>query len=143
MRTSFHKRTRSGFSLIEMLVVIALIALIGTLTITVVGNILENNKKKIAGIFVKDTVKLPLTSYRMDVGSFPTEQDGGLMALLTEPKGKSGKWNGPYVEELPEDPWGNPYQYKFPGDKKPDSYDLWSTGPDLSDPGDDIGNWKE
>ena len=52
------------------------------------------------------------------------------------------KWDGPYLEELKEDPWGNPYQYAPQGKKNVGKFDLWSNGPDgKSGTDDDIGNW--
>ena len=47
-------------------------------------------------------------------------------------------------QDLPPDPWGNPFQYEFPGRRNPDSYDLWSFGPDgVNGTADDIGNWPD
>lgn len=124
-----------------MLIVIALIAIIGTLTITQIGKMFGGAEEDVAQQFVNNALKAPLLKYRIDCGSYPTSADGGLVALLNQPSSKQGKWKGPYIEKLPDDPWGNPYQYKYPGSRNQDGYDLWSTGPDPQSEDDNIGNW--
>ena len=125
----------------EMLIVIALIAIIGTLTIPQIGKMFGGAEEDVAQQFVNNALKAPLLKYRIDCGSYPTSADGGLVALLNQPSSKQGKWKGPYIEKLPDDPWGNPYQYKYPGSRNQDGYDLWSTGPDPQSEDDNIGNW--
>jgi general secretion pathway protein G len=139
--TSSRYRKPSGFSLVEMLIVIALIAVVGTLLIGRIGNLFGGAQEDVAKSFVDNALKAPLLKYRIDTGSYPRAEDGGLMALLNEPPSKQGKWKGPYIEKLPEDPWGNPYQYKYPGTKNSDGYDLWSLGPNAQAEDDNIGNW--
>ena len=61
------------------------------------------------------------------------------------PAGKESRWKGPYLEEVPLDPWKQPYQYRYPGSKNINGargYDVWSLGPDGTESADDIGNWK-
>lgn len=135
-------RRPSGFSLVEMLIVIALIAVVGTLLIGRIGNLFGGAQEDVAKQFVENALKAPLLKYRVDVGHYPTNQEGGLKALLNAPAGVGDKWRGPYVEKLPEDPWGNPYQYKYPGTHNPDGYDLWSLGPNPESDADNIGNWE-
>ncbi|NDV62508.1 type II secretion system major pseudopilin GspG [Puniceicoccales bacterium CK1056] len=135
------KKLKAGFSLVEMLIVIALIAIVGTLLIGRIGNLFGGAQEDVAKQFVDNALKAPLLKYRIDTGSYPTNEDGGLMALLNQPSSKQGKWKGPYIEKLPEDPWGNAYQYKYPGTKNTDGYDLWSLGPDAQSEADNIGNW--
>ncbi len=84
----------------------------------------------------------PLLSYKTSTGGFPTTAQG-LRALLIQPVGVAN-WKGPYIltNEVPKDPWGTTLQYLFPGIHHPDSYDLWSLGPDKMDgTADDIVNW--
>jgi len=133
---------RAGFSLMEMLIVIALIAIIGTLLISRIGNFFGGAQEDVAKQFVDNALKAPLLKYRIDTGSYPTAEDGGLTALVNQPSSKAGKWKGPYVDKMPDDPWGNPYQYKYPGTRNPDGYDLWSLGPDPQSEADNIGNWQ-
>lgn len=133
---------RRGFSLVEMLIVIALIAVIGTLVVGQLGNFFGGAQEDVAKQFVNNALKAPLMKYRIDNGSYPTTADGGLNALLAQPASKAGKWKGPYIDNLPTDPWGNPYQYRFPGTKNPGGYDLWSFGPGgEGSEADLIGNW--
>ncbi len=139
--STVSRSRRSGFSLVEMLIVIALIAVIGTLAIPRIADYFFAAQEDVAQQFVEGALKLPLTKYRIDMGSYPTSEDGGLMALINQPSGASGKWKGPYIEELPLDPWGNPYQYKYPGTQNTSSYDLWSLGQDKGSDADNIGNW--
>ena len=138
-----HSR-RAAFTLFEILIVIALIALLAGVAITNVGKIFGGSQEQIAQLFVNDAMKAPLTSYRIHVGSYPTTQEG-IQALLTAPEGSGGRWKGPYIDtkgsKLPIDPWGSPYKYRYPGTRKPDSYDLFSYGPDRQESSDDIGNW--
>jgi general secretion pathway protein G len=142
--TSLARRSRlqRGFSLVEMLIVIALIAIVGTLLIGRIGNLFGGAQEDVAKQFVENALKAPLLKYRIDMGSYPTAEDGGLMALLNAPAGRAAKWKGPYVEKIPDDPWGRPYQYKYPGAKNPDGYDLWSLGPNPDSEADVIGNWN-
>lgn len=131
---------KSGFSLVEMLIVIALIAVIGTLLIGRIGNLFGTSQEDVARQFVQNSMTAPLLKYRIDTGSYPTTEEG-LSALLQAPAGKSARWRGPYIDRLPEDPWGRPYQYRYPGTHNRDGYDLWSLGPDGSGEASIIGNW--
>jgi len=143
-RLSRHNASKSGFSLIEILIVIALIAVIAGLAISNIGGIFGGQQEKAAKIFVTQSLKIPLTAYKIDIGSYPSTAEG-LQALIQAPANKSGSWKKPYIEELPTDPWGNPYQYRFPGSKNVNGssgYDVWSLGPDGTESADDIGNWK-
>lgn len=94
---------------------------------------------KIPEIFVTQTAKLGLIPYKLDVGEYPSTQEG-LNALMESPNGKEERWKGPYFKDVPLDPWGNEYIYIYPGIRNPEHYDLSSLGPDgvLSD--DDIQN---
>lgn len=131
-----------GFSLMEMLIVIALIAIVATLTITNLDNIFGAKQEETASIFVNQSIKTPLTAYRTAIGAYPTTSEG-LNALINPPAGKENRWKGPYLDgKIPFDPWKNAYQYKSPGTHNPRSYDAWSIGPDQTDgTADDIGNW--
>ena len=132
-----------GFTLVEILVVITIIGLLAGLTIANFGKLFGGSQVDIARLFVRQSMKTPLVTYRLQMGAYPST-DEGLQALLAAPPGKADRWRGPYVEgnKIPPDPWGEPYQYKCPGVHNKDGYDLWSKGPDRTDgTDDDIGNW--
>ncbi|MGB0333802.1 MAG: type II secretion system major pseudopilin GspG [Opitutales bacterium] len=142
---SHNKFNRSGgFSLIEILIVIALIAILVTVTIGNLDNVFGGQQTKVADIFVNQTAKIGLTPYKLDVGNYPTTEEG-LEALVRAPAGKESRWRGPYLEEVPLDPWKQAYRYRYPGSKNINGargYDVWSLGPDGTESADDIGNWK-
>lgn len=131
--------------MLELLVVLGILALLATLAINnVIGN-LGGAQKTTAELFVKQSLKTSLLSYRLHLGDYPATAEG-LQALITEPRAKADQWQGPYIEggKVPIDPWGEPYQYRYPGVKNKGLYDLWSKGPDkIDDSEDDIGNWDK
>jgi len=129
-------------TLIEILIVLILISLLAGTVIFNVTKTLEGNTESITKLFVNETVKVPLVTYRIHMGSYPSTEEG-LQALITPPANRADRWKGPYIENktVPLDPWGNPYQYRYPGTKNTDKYDLWSWGPDGRESADDIGNW--
>jgi general secretion pathway protein G len=144
MRPSQNSRRR-GFTLIEILVVITIMVFLAGLTIANVDKLFGGSKISIAQLFVTQSIKTPLLAYRLQMGDYPSTEEG-LQALFTAPAGKADKWHGPYVADgskYPiEDPWGEPYQYRFPGTHNKTGYDMWSKGPDKADgTDDDIGNW--
>lgn len=129
--------------MMELLVVIGILALLATLAITNVAGIFGGAQTDTTRLFVKESMSSPLMSYRLSMGDYPTTAEG-LQALMTPPANKSDRWRGPYVKDgkIPLDPWGEPYQYRYPGVKNKGGYDLWSKGVDKIDGNeDDIGNW--
>jgi general secretion pathway protein G len=136
---------RRAFTLLEILVVLAIIGLLVGLAVTRVGGIFGSKQEDIARLFVNSSVKTPLTAYRIDMGGYPSTAEG-MQALVTPPANKGDTWKGPYIEtpggKLPMDPWQEPYIYRYPGVKSKDGYDLFSKGPDkIEGNADDIGNW--
>src|SRR6218665_1024806 len=120
------RRLARGFTLMEILVVIALIAGIASLVVMNLGGIFGGATADLEKTKVKDGFDTPLFSYRMNIGSYPTTEEG-LRALLVAPEGKADKWKGPYLkdEKALTDGFGKPYGYKFPGTHNPTKYDLW------------------
>jgi len=100
-------------------------------------------KITLAKTFVTQQADSMLTSYKQHVGNYPASVEG-LWALVEAPPRVTG-WQGPYLTTptMPIDPWGQPYQYAFPGPHNgPGKYDVWSAGPDQKNgTADDIGNW--
>ena len=136
---------RRGFTLLEILVVLAIIGLLVGLVVSNTDKIFGQSQEAIAKIFVRDSLKTPLVRYRIDLGDYPATNEG-LAALITAPSHAADKWRGPYLDatggKLPVDPWGQPYEYRYPGVKNAGGYDLYSKGPDkTAETADDIGNW--
>lgn len=135
---------RGGFTLMEVLLVLAILVVLASLVFVAYGPIQRKMKldaaKSQIGLF-----KTPLQMYQMAIGAYPTTAQG-LAALRTAPADlpNPAKWDGPYLDApVPPDPWGNPYQYVSPGVHNTDSYDAWSYGPDgINGTDDDIGNWS-
>ena len=123
-----------GFTLMELLVVMAILALMAVIAVPLYLNHLSNSRIQTAKIQVEQLGTI-LDMYRLDVGGYPTTSDG-LESLLTAPAGVD-RWNGPYLRkrESLTDPWGKPYEYRSPGDHG--AYDLWSTGSDKAEGGED------
>lgn len=143
VETVHRRRARSGFTLLEILIVLAIIGLLVGLAVSRFEGIFENSQTDSARLFVKQSMKIPLTSYRIHMGSYPSTEEG-LQALITPPQSRSDRWRGPYLEssKLPVDPWGEAYVYRYPGTQNRASYDLFSKGPDRAEgTADDIGNW--
>ncbi len=134
-----------GFTLLEIMVVLAILGLLVAVLVRNVGNDLTRGQQSAAKLFVKATMDNSLQQYRIDTGNYPTTAQG-LDALINQPQ-NSPHWRGPYYDssngQLPLDPWNNPYEYRFPGTKNKAKYDLFSKGPDgVAETDDDIGNWQ-
>ena len=105
-----------GFTLIEMLVVMVLIGLLAGLVGPKLFGRVDSSKVQTAQAQIK-MFKGSLETFRLDVGRFPTQAEG-LAALNNTPTEERAKarWRGPYLDQdLPPDPWGNPYVYSLPG----------------------------
>lgn len=139
-----QRGVRAAFTVMEIIIVIGLLAvLIGVL----VGNLQgtsQAGRVETVKLYFNTTVEGALAGYQLNVGQFPTS-DQGLMALRQAPAGlPSGAWRGPYLKADPVDPWGNAYRYRYPGTHNIGTYDIWSVGPngiDENGEGDDIRNW--
>ncbi len=145
-RRALVRRARrvAGFTLLEILVVLAIIGLVAGLAISKIGGIYDSAKIQTAELFVRTSVKLPLTTFKFHTGDYPTTAEG-FEALITAPQRSASRWLGPYLEpaKVPLDPWNEPYQYAYPGTRNKGGFDVWSKGPDhQSGTEDDIGNWE-
>ena len=137
--TQAERRDRqAGFTLVEMLVVLAIIGLIVGLVGPRVLNYLSDSKVKAARIQI-DSFSAALDLYFLDNGRYPTTAEG--MAALVQRPGTASAWNGPYLKggQMPRDPWGNNYMYRSPGQHG--QYDLYSLGPDGREGVNNVVNW--
>lgn len=119
-------RPTSGFTLLELLVVVAIIGLlVGYVAPRYFGQI---GKSEISVAKAQiDALEKALDQYRLDTGRYPSTESG-LKALIERPQNEP-KWNGPYLKKaVPPDPWGKPYLYRAPGEKS--DFDLISYGKD-------------
>ncbi|TPQ36300.1 type II secretion system protein GspG [Bradyrhizobium guangdongense] len=121
-----RRNGESGFTLVEILVVITIIGLIMALVGPRVLNYLGESKAKAAKIQI-ESFSSALDLYYLDIGRYPTTNEG--LAALTRGNNLPG-WNGPYLRGgmVPNDPWGHGYVYRSPGERSP--YDIISLGSD-------------
>lgn len=120
------KKQQSGFTLVEILVVFALIALLVSQVGPRVMGALGGAKVKSAKTQIK-SLEQGLELFNLDIGRYPTTGEG-LQALQVAPGNATG-WNGPYMTSgIPQDPWKKDYMYKFPAENG--GFDLYSYGED-------------
>ena len=136
------KHGQQGFTLIELLVVLVILGLLAGLVGPQVLRYTGSAKSDTAKLQIEE-LGAGLDLYHLEIGRYPTT-DEGLKALVEQPTGLN-KWNGPYLKKknIPTDPWGNDYHYKYPGEQG--VYDLYSLGNDNMDGGEgndaDIVSW--
>ncbi len=125
-----HHRSQSGFTLLEMLVVLVIIGLIASLVGPRLFSRVDSSKVQVAETQTR-LLRGAVETFRLEVGRIPSEGEG-LAVLYTPPADERSRarWRGPYLDEqVPSDPWGNPYQYAIPGrDGLP--FALYSLGAD-------------
>ena len=136
--------SRSGFTLVEILVVIVVIAILATLVAPNVFRHVGSARDATARSQI-EMLGAALDAYRLDHGRYPTTVEG--LALLWEGPPGSADWQGPYLRKpVPLDPWDNAYVYRSPGTQSRMGYDLVSQGADGRPGGDgenaDINSWE-
>ena len=138
---SFWQRS---FSLTDVIVVVIVIAVILAVAMPRLTGRYEKNRRATAREDILVNIPEALKLYELDNGFLPKTPQG-LSALLQKPTVAPipENWNGPYLRKSSVDPWGRPYQYRYPGVHRPHSYDLYSSGknpgPEMTK--DDVVNW--
>lgn len=136
------ERRPGGFTLIELLVVLVILGLLAVVAVPQVLRYVGQAKTETARSSLRG-ISAALDFYRLDVGRYPTQQEG-LLALVERPSA-AGRWNGPYLKtkDMISDPWGRVFQYRFPGQRG--DYDLFSLGADNAPGGEkdnqDVTSW--
>lgn len=138
----FRGTGERGFTLVELIVVVIIIGLLAALVAPRLFGKVEQSRLKAAQAQI-ELLGSALDQFRLDVGRYPTTSEG--LGVLRANASGIDKWAGPYIKkEVPQDPWGNSYVYKSPGEF--DDYDLISYGADKASGGEgesqDIVSWK-
>ena len=143
MKNEFYKGSARGFSLIEIILVVIIIATLSAMVVPRLAGRSDQARQTAAKADIEVNIPTALKLYELDNGFLPSTEQG-LGALLQKPTTTPipENWNGPYLEKMPVDPWGRPYQYQSPGTNRPHDYDLSSLGKDTKGgTKDDIVNW--
>ena len=125
-----------GFTLIELMLVLVILATLAAIVLPKLSGRTEQAKVASAKTQIS-TLQTALDAFEIDTGRYPTTAEG-LIALTKQPTMNSDGWTGPYLQKaVKEDPWGNEYQYRCPGNYNTTGYDVYSMGPDAKQGGDD------
>lgn len=135
-------RDERGFTLLELLVVLAIMGMLAAIIAPTVIKYLGTSRTKTAKVQIENVMQ-GLELFRVDVGRYPTQQEG--LPALVNSAPTAPNWNGPYLKQLSalQDPWGNPYFYQIPGQHG--EVDVYSLGSDKAPGGtgeaQDVGSW--
>jgi general secretion pathway protein G len=133
------RRLAAGFTLMEVMLVLVILVILASMAVNTFWGAQERADHNAAATQVGFYARA-LDRYRLDMKKYP----GSLQELLTKPNdaATANRWGGPYMDKIAQDPWYKDYHYVSPGKHNPDSFDVWSSGPDGQDgTADDIGNW--
>jgi general secretion pathway protein G len=144
MKIQLKKTTSDAFTLVEIMVVVVIIGILAATILPKFIGVTHDAKVSAAKSQIAE-LESALERFYVHMDRYPT-LDEGLKILVDAPANDDNKkWRGPYIKQLLNDPWGNPFQYSFPGTHHPTSFDIWSRGADGQDGGEgdnaDIGNW--
>lgn len=144
-RTTAIRNGAHGFTLIEVLVVVVILAILAAVVVPRVMDRPGQARQTAAKQGIQ-SIMTALNLYHLDNFSYPDSSEG-LKALVNKPSGlpEGANWKGPYLDKLPKDPWGRPFLYLNPGvHGKVDVYTLGSDGrPGGEGEASDIGNWQD
>lgn len=129
-----RRNRESGFTLVELLVVLVILVLLASIIGPRVIGYLGSSRSKTAKVQIEGLVT-SLELFHIDVGRYPTTSEG--LEVLVKASGAMPGWNGPYITKtvVPQDPWGKPYLYEAPGKNK--AFDLYTYGRDGKEGGTD------
>ena len=139
----FKNHQQSGFTLLELLVVLGIIAMLAGIVGPQVMKHMGESKTKAAKVQIED-LSATMDMYKLDAGSYPTSQQG-LQALIEAPD-NAKRWNGPYLSKskIPLDPWQNEYHFVSPGEHG--KFDIFTYGADDKEGGEgedrDVLSWE-
>ena len=133
-RSLRNRNPESGFTLVELLVVLVILVLLASIIGPRVIGYLGSSRSKTALVQIEGLVT-SLELFHIDVGRYPTTSEG--LDVLVKTSGGMPGWNGPYITKtvVPQDPWGKPYLYQSPGKTK--AFDLYTYGRDAKEGGTD------
>ena len=132
-----------GFTLIELMLVLVILATLAAVVLPKLTGRSKQAKVTAAGTQIAQ-IEVALDAFEIDLGRYPTTSEG-LRALTQKPASDSEGWQQPYLKrDVPKDPWGIEYQYRYPGTYNQEGYDHYSFWPDRKLGGDDdITNWSK
>lgn len=132
---------RHGFTLIELLLVLVILGILAAIVVPKFAGRTEQARLTAAQTQIS-SFGTALDAFEVDNGYYPKGK-GGLQDLVQQPR-DAQNWKGPYLKDVPKDPWNNEYIYEYPGRHNANSYDLSSAGPDgKPNSEDDISNWQK
>ncbi|MCP4644734.1 MAG: type II secretion system major pseudopilin GspG [bacterium] len=141
-----HKKRNRGFTLIELMVVLIILAL---LAVVIAPNVVGKSDEAKMTKAKTDIAMIEslLDQFYLDMGRYPTSEEG-VRVLYYQPEDDTDKWKGPYPKKpIPNDPWDNPYIYESPGTHSGQPYELASYGKDGEEGGEeyakDIVSWVD
>jgi general secretion pathway protein G len=135
--------TATGFTLIELLLVLVILSILAAVVVPKFTGGADKARKARAQTDIT-AIDGALDRFELDTGRFPTNEEG--LAILAQQQPPTGvkEWHGPYLKQLPTDPWGNAYLYRNPGQFNTKGVDIASLGADGHEGGgDDIDNWSQ
>ncbi|MEM7233850.1 MAG: type II secretion system major pseudopilin GspG [Planctomycetota bacterium] len=139
-----HSARELGFTLVEIMVVVIVLAILASVIVPQFGNTAYNSKVSTAKGHIA-VLENALERFNMNMDRYPTSSEG-LKVLVERPAEGASSWDGPYIKALKSDPWGNEYAYRSPGLNGSKTFDLWSRGADNKDGGEDkakdVTNWE-
>lgn len=130
-------RSCRGFTLLEIMLVVIIIAVLSAIVMPSLGGRSEQAKVARAKADLAN-IGAAAGLYELDLGAYPPSVEA-----MTSNTSSSSDWNGPYLDNEPTDPWGRPYRYQAPGQHNPNKFDLNSLGRDGLESEDDVTNWKK